>query len=52
MQRAERPRLWELRVGNARSTENMELISLTLDVSKLSDWLNADAPCRVEREAW
>ena len=24
---------------------------VTLDVSKLSDWLNADAYCRAEREA-
>ena len=24
---------------------------VTLDVSKLSGWLNADAPCRVERRA-
>jgi len=24
---------------------------VTLDVSKLSDWLNADARCRVERRA-
>ena len=27
-------------------TWNMYLIVLTLDVSKLSGWLNADAPCR------
>jgi len=25
---------------------------VTLDVSKLSAWLNADAPCRVERRAY
>ena len=24
---------------------------VTLDVSKLGDWLNEDAPCRVERRA-
>ena len=27
----------------------MELMSVTLDVSKSSGWLNADALCRVER---
>eukprot|EP00964_Phaeocystis_antarctica_P072475 scaffold44333_cov59-Phaeocystis_antarctica.AAC.3 len=26
-------------------------MSVTLEVSKLSGWLNADAPCRVERRA-
>eukprot|EP00964_Phaeocystis_antarctica_P010948 scaffold6017_cov48-Phaeocystis_antarctica.AAC.2 len=26
----------------------MPLMSVTLDVSKLSGWLNADAPCGVE----
>ena len=25
---------------------NMKLVSVTLEVSKLSGWLNADAPCR------
>ena len=25
---------------------------VTLEMSKLSGWLNADASCRVEREAW
>jgi len=36
--------------GGARAerTENMFPMSVTLDVSKLSDWLNADAPCRAE----
>ena len=29
----------------------MEYISVTLDVSKLSGWLNADAICRVMRRA-
>ena len=28
----------------------MQLMVVTLDVSKLSGWLNASAPCRVERE--
>ena len=32
-------------------TPNMLLMSVTLDVSKLSGWLNAYAYCRVEREA-
>eukprot|EP00964_Phaeocystis_antarctica_P128134 scaffold91858_cov53-Phaeocystis_antarctica.AAC.1 len=27
----------------------MARMVVTLDVSKLSGWLNADAPCRVER---
>ena len=31
-------------------TANMLFMSVTLDVSKLSGWLNADARCRVERE--
>ena len=29
----------------------MLFMSMTLDVSKLSGWLNADAYCRVERSA-
>ena len=33
-------------------TRNMSLMSVTLDVSKLSGWLNADADCRVERRAY
>ena len=39
--------------GRARAerTRNMVSMVLTLDVSKFSDWLNADALCRVEREA-
>ena len=39
--------------GRARAerTPNMPYIFVTLDVSKLSGWLNADALCRVEREA-
>ena len=38
--------------GGARveRTKNMPLMVVTLDVSKLSGWLNADAICRVERE--
>ena len=30
----------------------METMVVTLDVSKLSGWLNTDVPCRVERRAW
>eukprot|EP00964_Phaeocystis_antarctica_P031102 scaffold17599_cov43-Phaeocystis_antarctica.AAC.1 len=33
----------------AERTLNMPSMSVTLDVSKLSGWLNAAAPCRVER---
>ena len=38
--------------GRARAerTVNMSAMFVTLDVSKLSGWLNASAPCRVERE--
>ena len=39
--------------GRARAerTWNMRCMVVTLDVSKLSGWLNADASCRVERRA-
>ena len=39
--------------GRARAerTANMNSTSVTLDVSKLSGWLNANALCRVERES-
>ena len=30
----------------------MPFMFVTLDVSKLSSWLNADASCRVERRAY
>ena len=33
-------------------TWNMPRMVVTLDVSKLSSWLNADALCRVERRAY
>eukprot|EP00964_Phaeocystis_antarctica_P033239 scaffold18868_cov59-Phaeocystis_antarctica.AAC.4 len=33
----------------AERTPNMLFMPVTLDVSKLSGWLNADADCRVER---
>ena len=40
--------------GRARAerTINISSMFVTLDVSKLSGWLNADAPCRVKREAY
>ena len=34
----------------AERTINMLFIDVTLDVSRLSGWLNASAPCRVERK--
>ena len=37
--------------ARAERTENMDCMFVTLDVSKLSAWLNADASCRVERRA-
>ena len=35
----------------AERTENMPVVLVTLGVSRLSGWLNADAPCQVEKEA-
>ena len=44
-----------VKAGGARAcaerTSNMRFMSVTLDVSKVSGWLNADASCRVERRA-
>ena len=37
--------------ARAERTLNMAYMVVTLDVSKLSGWLNADACCRVERRA-
>ena len=39
--------------GRARAvrTQNMRVMSVTLDVSRLSGWLKADALCRVKKEA-
>ena len=34
--------------ARAERTPNMFCMAVTLDVSKLSGWLNAHAPCRVE----
>eukprot|EP00964_Phaeocystis_antarctica_P117555 scaffold81372_cov66-Phaeocystis_antarctica.AAC.1 len=36
----------------AERTWNMLFMFVTLNVSKLSSWLNADACCRVERRAY
>eukprot|EP00964_Phaeocystis_antarctica_P150809 scaffold118299_cov60-Phaeocystis_antarctica.AAC.2 len=36
----------------AERTLNIQLMSMTLDVSKLSGWLKADASCRVERRVY
>ena len=36
----------------AGRTPNMPYMFVTLDVSKLSGWLNADASCRVETKAY
>ena len=38
--------------ARAERTPNMVCMVVTLDVSKLSGWLNADAYCRVERRAY
>ena len=37
--------------ARAERTENMYPVFVTLDVSRLSDWLNEDTYCRVKREA-
>ena len=37
--------------ARAKRTWNMLYMVVTLDVSKLSGWLNATASCRVERRA-
>ena len=37
--------------ARAERTLNMDCMVVTLDVSKLSGWLNAVAYCRVERRA-
>ena len=40
--------------GRARAerTLNMDCMIVTLEVPRLSGWLNADAYCRVKRGAW
>ncbi len=37
--------------AGAERTENMYCMVVTLEVSKVSGWLNAVAPYRVQREA-
>ena len=37
--------------ARAERTSNMDCMVVTLDVLKLSGWLNASACCRVERRA-
>ena len=37
--------------ARAERTRNMDCMVVTLDVLKLSAWLNTDAPCRAERRA-
>ena len=52
MQRGRKAPTGRLGAGaRAERTENMYRMSVTLDVSRLSGWLNADALCRVGREA-
>ena len=46
---------WGLGVGHARRSaraRNMSYMIVTLDVSRLSCWLNAFALCQAEREAY
>ena len=38
-------------MARAERTEIMYAMSVTLDISRLSGWLSADAPCRVEEKA-
>ena len=42
---------WGAYRTRAERTVNMSRMVVTLDVSKLSGWLNADAHCRVEGRA-
>ena len=48
----ERARLQVGGRARAKCTLNMWFMTVTLDVSKLSGWLNAFAVCRVERRAY
>ena len=41
---------WVVRRVWAERTWNMPYMVVTLEVSKLSGWLNADAYCRAEKE--
>ena len=52
MQRARRaPTVQDEGIARAERTEIMYAMSVTLDISRLSGWLSADAPCRVEEKA-
>ena len=42
---------WTLTGVEPQRTQNMAYMLVTLDVSRLSGWSNANADCRVEREA-
>ena len=44
---AQRLKTWDR--ARAERTQNIAFMAVTLEVSKLSGWLNADALCRVER---
>ena len=51
-QRAGRTQVWRLLAGaREKRTENMLYMVVTLEVLRLSGWLNADALCRDQREA-
>jgi len=43
-------REWGQKRRRWKRTQNMRLMSVTLEVSKLSGWLKADAYCRVQRD--
>ena len=52
--RTRRTRLWRLgaeHTGGERTQNMCVMLPVTLDVSKLTGWLNAVAFCRVERRA-
>ena len=53
--RSVRGRALDCRLGAGHGEErttNIWYMVVTLDVSKLSGWLKADAPCRVEKRAY
>ena len=43
---------WGVQRARAERTKNMLVMVVTLDVSKLSGWLNADARCQVKCRAY
>ena len=52
-QRAGKTQVWRLLAGaREKRTKNMYPMVVTLEVSRLSGWLNTDALCRAQREAW